>query len=96
MAEQAEQIEVVRLNVHGEYLDISRSFQDKTFIVDERFFRVDLGTHRFCCCKINIRKITPNHNALYCGGCNLRIVLPGNISTFAELTDFLKEHPGGC
>ena len=50
-----------------------------------------IGQHNFCAGLIRIRPISRTHRVIFCKRCNLRIVIPREVDTYAKLRQWCAE-----
>lgn len=48
------------------------------------------GMHKFCKGWISFSQVTSTHNALFCGRCNFRLLIPVEVDTWAKLETHMK------
>ena len=58
---------------------------------DETSLPSQVGIHKFCLGFIKIIKVAKEWKALVCERCNLRVLFPANISTYAELRKYFSK-----
>ena len=49
-----------------------------------------IGTHWICEQNCTLVPVTTGYNAIACEGCNLRLIIPGDIRTFKNLRNHFK------
>ena len=51
---------------------------------------LSLVTHMVCQCYVDLKSVSPSHNALVCRGCHMRVVIPKSLATVGDLRHYFQ------
>ena len=59
---------------------------------NERVLGTCIACHFMCNGFVDIKEVSPTHNALVCRSCHLRVVVPNTVKTFGDLRQWARSN----